>query len=576
MSTDHGTAFATLPHQRLDELEAVPTRVAQPLLRLEAVPDPDEPSPDVDARDEDDEPTRAIALPDVGRAARPSAGDVGPERDDAKTTQVDIGHLGAKPRDGVVFADVLEEHAPPMDDPDTAERAADRGWGPRDVPEELIKTNFLARDGVVPRSQTKGPESVQTTVFVEGDDGAKTTFFETKGLAESGERPKLDRAEPAYETPTSTPALGADQDTRELPRTDPPPARRAGRVWIIAGVCTAVGVLFGTAVGLSAHLGGDASDEAAIAPTREPATEEPREEQAETETAAAEPSPAAEEPAVEEQPEAPAEPSVVEVAEITVDAPAAEPVDHLAVATEALAAGDLARADAALAEARTSGADEVRTGTLGAELAVLRGDGAMATERVRAFVEQHAGVREWVALGRLYEQAERDDEAREAFQSALALSPRDPRAHIGLAGVAVRAASIGDAQEHLDTARDALVETPDDDPRLPARLHVIEGMIALERGRTAEAQREARRARVIDPRSAEAALLLARVAIHRGDDPEPHLREAVEGLAPAPMALGMLAPMTRGAEACDLSGRYLERAPEGFDARANRRIRRGC
>jgi hypothetical protein len=42
------------------------------------------------------------------------------------------------------------------------------------------------------------------------------------------------------------------------------------------------------------------------------------------------------------------------------------------------------------------------------------------------------------------------------------------------------------------------------------------------------------------------------------------------------MALALLAQTLEGDEACALAARYLERAPQGFDASAMRRIDQRC
>ncbi|MBX3269079.1 MAG: tetratricopeptide repeat protein [Sandaracinaceae bacterium] len=407
------------------------------------------------------------------------------------------------------------------------------GWGPRERPAEL----------------------------------GKTTFWERTALTS--------RREPPREAPRARAAIPSEP----APAARPAPRRRRHGP-IIGAIGGAIGVFVGVGVGLVATQMPHASERVATEPPSavhaEPAPAVPS---AAAPAAASAPAVAAS--AVEAS--APAhvepEPEVPAVAEAPAEAEAPpEPtaIELLAQVEDALRDADPESAAALLARARAAGVDRLAADRLDAALSVLRGDGAPAIPRLRSLAEQHRDAAVWSALGRTLEQAERDTEAQQAFEAAIALDPQSVDAHVGLASIAARAAAIGAAQRHLRIAEEAAHAMGARDPVRDARLRVAAGMIQLEHGRLSEAAEEAARARLSDPRSAEASLLLARVALARRHDATPHLRAAVTGRAPPPVALGLLAPRVRSDEACELASRYLDRAPEGWDARAMRRIRSRC
>jgi len=173
-------------------------------------------------------------------------------------------------------------------------------------------------------------------------------------------------------------------------------------------------------------------------------------------------------------------------------------------------------------------------------------------------------------------QAERDPDATRAYRRALALDPTSVGAHIGMARILAHDTELAAARRHLREASE-LVSTADvSDPQLEARVATTMAAISFERGNLSDASEEATRARALDSRSSEAALLLGRIAMERRQDPIPHLRSAAQGDAPSPMTLGLLAPLVGHREGCRLAERYLDRAPDGFDAPAMRRLRRRC
>src|SRR5690606_3669735 len=99
-------------------------------------------------------------------------------------------------------------------------------------------------------------------------------------------------------------------------------------------------------------------------------------------------------------------------------------------------------------------------------------------------------------------------------------------------------------------------------PLFQARIAVARGRLDFENGDFEGAVRRANEALALDGQLAAAHLLLANVAIERGQSPLEHLRKAAAGRAPSPEALGRLAVrLGRGEEACRLANRYLQVAP---------------
>lgn len=471
--------------------------------------------------------------------------------EEAPTTQVDLAHLDPS---SPMAPLPLQEPQPVEEPPQAYEPAhtdehphADeyRGWGPR-VPDEMLQTTFFHRD-----RPEHPPEP-------HADHGYEPVVDTPPGLRNPGERDA--------ERLTGTFVAAHDR------------VRRGGAV-IIGAVCIAAGVIIGTAIGLSAGPGsGEEIPSTAtasvtvpvppLAPEPVPAPE-PRVAPAPAPQPRVEPEPAVEaqavepEPAVAPEPAAPAE-------------PAAPEVDPLEEARIALRDADAEGVADALSRARTAGADAGAIARLDAELAVLRGDGAIAIERLREVAGTHREAPLYVALGRVLVQAERDRDASDAFRTALELDPNDVDAHLGLSGIDARAAAIRSARRHHRDAVAAAGERVSDDALLDARIRAADALILLESGEIASALREAEAARRLDSRSSEAALLMARIAGMRNQPADAHLRHAVAGRAPAPMAIALLAQSLDGDEACDLASRYLERAPRGFDASAMRRIAQRC
>jgi len=247
----------------------------------------------------------------------------------------------------------------------------------------------------------------------------------------------------------------------------------------------------------------------------------------------------------------------------------------LSVAQRAIEAADVDAATVALDQARDAGAEPASLDRLRAQLMVLRGDAAAAVPELRAMTSVYADdAAIWLALARVLAQAEHDDAAERAFLRVLELDEHSVDAHVGIARLATRGTRLRTSRQHLGSAREAY-ERGEPDPVREARLHVTEGIIGFELGDYAGASSLAERALALDEKSAEAHLLLGRIAIQQERDASEHLWAAVAGRAPPAEALGMLVPRA-GESACELADRYLIIAPTGYDVRAVRRAQRDC
>ncbi len=181
-----------------------------------------------------------------------------------------------------------------------------------------------------------------------------------------------------------------------------------------------------------------------------------------------------------------------------------------------------------------------------------------------------------VLLGRLQAQAEQDADAASSFAQALRFDERDPEAHVGRALLAMRAGDLGGAGRGLERALELASEVGAS-PELRARLEAARGRLRFESGSFADARERASAALALDPRCAEAQLLLASVTIEQGGDALPALRAAATGAAPPAEAIGRLAlRLPAGAEACAAARRYLDAAPRGYDADAVRAVDARC
>jgi tetratricopeptide (TPR) repeat protein len=240
-------------------------------------------------------------------------------------------------------------------------------------------------------------------------------------------------------------------------------------------------------------------------------------------------------------------------------------------------AGDAAGANAALARAEATGrapAGELARARVRLLVATGAGAAGIATAEPLARAGRDAAL--FVLLGRLHAQAEQNGEAQAAFAQALRLDERDPDAHVGRALLAMRAGDLGGAGRALERALE-LAASVGATPELRARLEAARGRLRFESGSFADARERATAALALEPRCAEAQLLLASVTIEQGGDALTPLRAAAAGDAPPAEAIGRLAlRLPPGAEACVAARRYLEAAPRGYDADAVRAVDARC
>lgn len=236
--------------------------------------------------------------------------------------------------------------------------------------------------------------------------------------------------------------------------------------------------------------------------------------------------------------------------------------------------GDLAAAEAALA--RAGAAPELLRRRAEATLLAARGAGRSGTDALARLREgRSADPVLAVALAALYLEAEQDDRARELSRVALRADPSHPEALLVTALVEAHegrrsaAATIASADQGA-AERGA-------GPSLRARVGAVRARIAFDEGDRTEARRLADQALALDPHCAEAHLVLADLETEAARDPIPALRAAASGTYPLGEALGRLAlRLGPDAEGCALGRRFLEVAPQGYDARDVRDLLEGC
>jgi tetratricopeptide (TPR) repeat protein len=250
------------------------------------------------------------------------------------------------------------------------------------------------------------------------------------------------------------------------------------------------------------------------------------------------------------------------------DAALAVRADHpralLGLARLALAAGELDQVEQRLTALGER--EPLEVARLRGELLVVRGEGALGVRVIAVTAARVDDAEVWTSLGHLLAQAENDREATRAYARALARDRNHPEALLGQSLVDVRRGDLGGARRAVATALQEGTRRHLGSAFL-ARLKVAQARLAFEGGRFDEVVELANEAVRLDPNIAAAHLLLANVAVERGDSPNEHLQRAVAAQAPPPEALGTLAiRLERGEDACRLGRRYLEIAPDGYDA----------
>jgi len=227
-------------------------------------------------------------------------------------------------------------------------------------------------------------------------------------------------------------------------------------------------------------------------------------------------------------------------------------------------------ADQTPARPKPSPAATQRSGTLQAlleqaEAALAKKDFAAAIEALKKFLaERPEDAVAHSQLAYAYTGAGRHEEARAAYEAALALDPKLAAAHQNL-GLLLLETDPAAALPHLERAAELLPDR--------AQPQVLLGA-ALERlGRSAEAVAQYRRAAARDPQNPDARLALGRLllALSCAAEAEPELRQVV-ALRPefAPARLGLaesLIAQKKWEQAAGELNAYLQVQPEDHASR---------
>lgn len=237
------------------------------------------------------------------------------------------------------------------------------------------------------------------------------------------------------------------------------------------------------------------------------------------------------------------------------------------VAERAIYYGDMRSARLAIDRAREANVPEADLREFEGTLLVEAGGGMEAVDLLTQTPEAERSEELWVLLGRAYAQAERWDDAERAFLRGGST----PTADLGLAQVFIHEEQLGRANEKLNRIWN---EAPLMTAQGRAQIRALQARSAYLDGNSRLALRQLAAALELDPTLGDAHLLRAEMEFDSMRDPSSHLRRAVEGRRPPPVALGWLATLTSDRdEQCDLARRYLRAAPEGQDAREVRGLR---
>ena len=223
---------------------------------------------------------------------------------------------------------------------------------------------------------------------------------------------------------------------------------------------------------------------------------------------------------------------------------------------------------------RLAGQPGLEAARLRAEIPVRQGAGAAAIDAVRAILREHNDAVVWAMLGHLQSQAEQDRDASSSYREAARLDASLPEVALGRATLEARGGSPSAARRALEAAEAAARRRHLD---LRARLLATQGRVAFEEGRFDAALASARDALALEPQNGVAHYVVAMVAIERDESPTAALQASVAGDAPPAEAVARLAiRLGSTAEGCRLALRYLEVAPEGYDAGDVRDVAAGC
>ena len=182
----------------------------------------------------------------------------------------------------------------------------------------------------------------------------------------------------------------------------------------------------------------------------------------------------------------------------------------------------------------------------------------------------------WLALGELHAQAEQYGPSAISYNHALTIDDGNPWALLGRANAHLRQHLVRPASEGI-TEAEANAETRGADALLRAQLLVVKGRLQMGLGLSGTGRRLADEALAADPRSSEAHLLLADLAVARNGDPMPHLRAALTARAPLPEVFARIAiGGDDQTERCSLFRKYVRSAPRGRFTQRGWEVIRAC
>ncbi len=212
-----------------------------------------------------------------------------------------------------------------------------------------------------------------------------------------------------------------------------------------------------------------------------------------------------------------------------------------------------------------------RSKTLAAFVAITNAGGADALENVENLENVNdADMHVYRAYG-LYH-AEKDADARRAFEYVLKLRPGHPEALAGEALLALRVGALSRADASADAALKAAGEVG---KKFEARAIAVQAKLHYERGGFQKAEELVARALRLNADCALAHLVAASLDEERGRNATPDFKKATESDFVMPEALARYA-LSSKKPLCDMAKRYLAAAPNGYDAPDMRRISSRC
>ena len=162
---------------------------------------------------------------------------------------------------------------------------------------------------------------------------------------------------------------------------------------------------------------------------------------------------------------------------------------------QALQSGDLAAAEAALAQAVQQAPDSAEAAFLWAQCAVRRNDVHAARARFSALLSQHPGhFRGWLEAGHLSRQLGRQKEVMHFYRMATQAAPMHWEGWLTLAGALEAAEQWDEAAACYHRALPLATKAPDGEAVPVSRVHALMAKNRLERGDAARALESLRQA----------------------------------------------------------------------------------